>query len=327
MNPNLKKLPDAFLSRLGLIFPATKAPQLLDTFTHLKPTTFRINSLKTSPTKLAPELRKAGFDYKQLNWHKNGCILKERRQTKSLINSEFFENGLIYLQSLSSMLPALILNPAPGEKILDLCAAPGSKTTQIAAMMKNEGEILAIEKFQIRYDKLQANLQRQGIKIATAQFADGKYTWIEKPDYFDRVLVDAPCTNEALFNTIYPRSFKRWREKHILAMARLQTKLLISGLRSLKPGGLLLYCTCTYGPEENERTVSNLLEQFPRHTEVLPLGTELPNFSPALREYGREKFAESLLHARRVLPTSEMHGFFLCLIRKKEVLPQQDEAQ
>ncbi len=317
MNPSIKKLPAGFLSRLEHIFPRSKHLLLLESFTRLKPTTFRLNLLKTTPSKALRLLEQSGFQVKPVHWHRDAFILKNRGLTRKLTSSELFEQGLIYLQSLSSMIPALVLKPMPGEKILDLCAAPGGKTTLMAMTMENRGEILAVEKYALRYEKLKANIERQGAKIVRTEMKDGKYTWIENQDYFDRTLVDAPCTNEALFNTIYPRSFKRWREKHVLAMSRLQAKLLVSAFRALRPGGQLLYSTCTFGPEENERVVSGLLEQFPRQLEALPLGLELPNFSPALREYGREKFCEGLVYARRVLPTPEMHGLFLCLMRKR----------
>jgi NOL1/NOP2/sun family putative RNA methylase len=316
VHPNLHKLPADFLAKMKAILPPARAPRLLDTFTSLKPTTFRVNTLVADHETITRELRALGIQYTRLNWYTDAYVLKDRRKTKALANSEIYSKGQIYLQSFSSMLPPLFLAPKPDDRVLDMCAAPGSKTTQMAAMMKNQGSILAIEKSRIRYDKLLANLSTQNAKLVIPQLGDSLHVCDTKREHFDKVLVDAPCTNEALINTIYPRTHRRWRQKNVVSMSRLQSKLLSAGFRALKPGGELVYSTCTYAPEENERVITGLLREFPDSANALPLGRKLPNFSPALRRYQGEDYSRQLQHARRVLPTAEMHGFFLCLIGK-----------
>jgi len=317
VNKNLRKLPTEFLTTMKAIFPASRAPRLLDTFTSHKPTTFRVNTLVANHEMVEHELRSLGIQWSRWNWYDGAYSLRDRRKTKTLTNSTLYSGGQIYLQSLSSMLPPLFLAPKPNDRVLDMCAAPGSKTTQMAALMKNQGSIMAIEKSKIRYDKLLANLELQNATLVRPYLGDSQRISSSKKEQFDKVLVDAPCTNEALINTIYPRTYKRWRQKHVLSMARLQSKLLSAGFRALKPGGKLIYSTCTYAPEENEGVISGLLREHPDSASTIPLGRKLPNFSPALRSYQGEDYSRQLQHARRVLPSAEMHGFFLCLIGKR----------
>jgi len=295
-------LPTEFINRLKNIIPANQLENVLASFSLQKPITFRINTLQSSIEDVLKEIDATPVP----NFDNVFQVPSDQREQLSY--SKPFLDGHIYIQSVSSMLAPLILKPQPGEEILDLTAAPGSKTTQMAAMMNNTGRIAAVEKVRGRYFKLKNNCQRQGVTCVDFYCKDGATVWRSCENRFDRVLLDAPCSSEGRFNTNDPKSFQYWGEKKIKDMARKQWKLLYSAFRSLKSGGVLVYSTCTFAPEENERQIARLVKKF--GDDVIIQNNELPidNIQPGL---------ESIPNAIRILPNEMMDGFFLCRIVKR----------
>lgn len=170
--------------------------------------------------------------------------------------------GYIYVQEVSSMLPPIILNPQPGERVLDISAAPGSKTTLLSQLMMNRGMVVANDVDVGRTSALASNVDRLGcVNVIITQY-DGSLFGEKYPDYFDRVLVDAPCS---AIGTIYKNKevAKWWSWKNVQKLVRVQRRLIESGFKALKPGGRMVYSTCTITPQENEEVVDFLLNKYP----------------------------------------------------------------
>lgn len=215
------------------------------------------------------------------------------------------------------MLPALVLAPQPGETVLDLTAAPGSKTTQIACLMRGQGRMIANDNNRIRFFKLKANVEAQGASNVELSLRAGEVLGRTHPGVFDRVLVDAPCSAEGRFQVREPASLRYWKPRKVQEMARKQRRLLASGLAAVKPGGVLVYSTCTFAPEENEGMVDWALSKFGAAVMLEPIALELPNRMPGLTRWEGKVFDPSVARTARILPTPDMEGFFLARFRKR----------
>ena len=177
----------------------------------------------------------------------------------------YHEAGVYYLQEASAMSAVALLDPQPGEKICDLCAAPGGKTTQIAGKMLGEGFLLCNEINPKRAKILSRNIERMGVANALVTNEHPARLAEKFPGYFDRVLIDAPCSGEGMFRK-EEAAVTDWSQETVEMCARRQAEILHSGAALLKPGGRLVYSTCTFAPEENEQTIENFLQAHPEFT-------------------------------------------------------------
>lgn len=328
-------LPETFVERMKILFGAYTS-QIEKTFVE-RPTTFRINTLKTlKHENIKAVLSESGFKMKEVPWNKGAFVLQNKSK-RELTELPLYNEGKIYIQSLASMVPPLILNPQPGDKVLDLTAAPGSKTSQMAVMMQRTGELVANDVNKVRFFKLKHNMELLGVDLRAQDFApvqernasldwkftlkmeDGSRLCGEMPEYFDKILLDAPCSAEARFVIGDVKSFGYWSEKKIKEMASKQRKLLFSAWHALKPGGTLVYSTCTFAPEENELQVSKLLERYPDTAEVENISAVLSGLKsfPVLSEWKNKKFHPGIKNTLRILPNNEIEGFFVAKIKKK----------
>lgn len=285
------------------------------TFTQPKPTTFRVNTLKVSRKSVEEKLGTYGFHLRAVPWYSDAFILGEGR-LRELEKTEVYLKGEIYVQSLSSMLPPLVLGPEAGERVLDLTAAPGGKTTQMACLMNGEGEIVAIESNRIRYLKLKANVELQGAGNVTSILGYGESVHKKYPAHFDRVLLDAPCSAEGRFEVREPSSHRYWTLRRIQEVAKTQRKLLFSALTALKPGGVLVYSTCTFAPEENEGVINEAVKTFDGDIQLESIKLSLPNQMSGMTTWEGKNFHSWHRKAVRILPTFNMEGFFIARIRK-----------
>lgn len=308
-------LPAGFLERLGRILSPAQFDGWRAALAAAPPAALRLNPLRAAPAAVQAELEAAGFSLSPVDWAPEGFLL-EPDQRRALTESAAFAEGRVYLQNLASMLPPLLLDPRPGEEVLDLCAAPGSKTTQIAALMQNQGRLAAVERSRSRFFKLQAVCRQLGAEVAT-YLADGRGVGRKTPGRFDRVLVDAPCSSEGRFRLEAPQTYGYWSEKKVREMARLQKRLLLSGWQSLKPGGVLVYSTCTYAPEENEAVLEDLLRRVGAAVEIEAVDLPIANLAPGLGCWQGRDYHPQVQRSWRVLPTPAMEGFFLARLRKR----------
>ena len=278
---------------------------------------FRVNTLKITEAQAMEKINALGIDATALDNFPNTFILAPE-QKSLLSHSDLFSQGYCYIQNLSSMLPVFILNPSQKDRVLDIAAAPGSKTTQIAVSMNNQGWISAVEINKGRFFKLKENLKTQGIKNTHTYLMDGSLVWKKCPEEFDKILVDAPCSSESRFNENNPETFAYWSEKKIKEMVKKQKRLIFSAFLSLKPGGTMIYATCSYAPEENEQILNYLLRKFDGNAEIEAIQLPLDNVQQEIPEWQGKKLHESIKNAIRILPNGIMDGFFMCKIRKQK---------
>ena len=312
MKDRINKLPQEFLHKLKKIYPAQYV-QIANTFLKKRPSTFRINYSKTDLINLRKNLVNQRVKFKELSYPKGAFLL--RSPLRSLQNTDIYQQGLVFVQNISSMIPALILAPENKEKILDLCAAPGAKTTQIFSLAP-EAQIVAIEKIRTRYYKLLANLKIQGVENPKVMLIDAIWARKKFPEYFNKILADVPCTAEGRFNLTNPKSFKYWKQRKVSEMAHKQKKLLHAAFFALCEGGTLVYSTCTFSPEENEAIINWFLNKFKDKIEILPVRIPLSNVREGLVRWGDRKFSQSLRLAKRIIPNDTMEGFFIAKLKK-----------
>jgi NOL1/NOP2/sun family putative RNA methylase len=281
------------------------------------PDYIRCNTLKIKPDELKKRLESYGWKVTVPFEEYPEIMLAERFGPGELGNSKEHLLGYFYVQEVSSMLPMLALKPKPNEIVLDLCASPGSKTTQAAAMMENTGTIIANEVSMGRVGILNTNLERCGVSnvIVTRKEGVAFCNQILKKSKlrFDKILVDAPCSGEGTLRKS-PKTFAMWNSNMIKKIAGVQRRLSEAALELLNVGGEMIYSTCTLSPEENEMIVNNLLEKFNIELEEidLPLKTR-----PGITEWEAEKLNEELKKCVRLYPQdNDTDGFFVAKIRK-----------
>ena len=294
-------LPESLLTRLTNQFGIVATRALLLAMSEKRLPTFRVNTLKGTDENVMSTLRECAIQFERVKDVPHAFLVKNKTD-KELLAHALTTSGKIYLQGLTSMLPALVLDPQPEETILDLCAAPGSKTSQIAALMKNTGRLVACEIDEVRFQKLEHTLALQSASAETIR-VDATLLHTSQPEQFDRVLADVPCSAEGRMNLNDRRSFSFWSQKNITEHAKLQRRLLRSAVACLKPGGTLVYSTCTLAPEENEDMIAWLVLEFPF---MKPMSITLP--FPT--KQGSHKTAT-------LLPTSRYEGFFVATLVKK----------
>ncbi len=305
------------MDRLRRILPADRVDDCLETFKRQIPGTFRVNVLTGSIDGVLDELVTDGFEVATMSWPEGGYVVPGG-QRSALTRCAACVEGRIYVQNPSSMIPPVLLDPQADDWVLDLAAAPGGKTTHLAALMANAGRISAVESVRSRFHRMRANLERNGVNNTQTYLKDGTKVWRQCPEQFDRVLLDAPCSSEGRFHALDPAGHAYWSEKKIREMNRKQRRLLYSAVRCLKPGGILVYSTCTFAPEENEAVIHRALEQFGTALEVeeiaLPGGVQ--NVSAGLRRWHKAEFDPRVERGVRILPDGIMEAFFVTVLRK-----------
>jgi len=308
-------LPELFVSRLRCILPPDQQRGCLEAMAAPRATAFRANALKGQPDDTIAELRQQGFALQSVGWRQDMYLVREE-QRRDLTECQAWAEGRIYLQNPSSVLPPVLLDPQPGEEILDLAAAPGGKTVQLAEMMQNRGRIAAVDVARPRFFRLQRTLELCGVTCADTYLRDGAGVWHQCPERFDRVLLDAPCSAEGRIRAQDPDSFSSWSEKRIRQISRRQRRLLFSAVQSLKPGGRIVYATCTFAPEENELVVEKALKRFGSSLEVEEIKLPVANQAAGLTRWRDKPLRADLARCARVVPDGVMAGFFMARIRK-----------
>lgn len=344
---SITSIPEAFTERLETMFGPSLCRSLDSTFVE-RPTTFRVNTIKAERDEILRTLSQEGFGTKKVPWYPDAFILRGKTK-RELTELPIYTEGKIYIQSLASMVPPLVLEPQAGERVLDLTAAPGSKTSQIAAMMSTEGELVANDVNKVRFFKLKHNMEQLGVvsprhseqseeslgpsdvgavKGSFVDTQDDKGTWNftlrlehgaslcnEFPESFDKILLDAPCSAESRFVAGNPKTFGYWKERKIKEMAYKQRQLLFAAWNALKPGGTLVYSTCTFAPEENEVQISRLLERND-NVEVLPVAIDGLKALPCISEWKEKTLHEGVKHTLRIRPDETIEGFYIAKLRK-----------
>ena len=305
-----RKLPSDFVDELYEQYTPITVDKILTGMLGERNTTLRVNTIKYNIQELMKYLREKNIKFERVSWYKDALIIKNANE-KEIQKLDIYEKGYIYLQSLSSMVPPLVLNPKPGEKVLDLTAAPGSKTTQMAAMMKNDGYILANELDKIRCERLQYNIEKQGANIVEVINNRGEKVGEEYQEKFDKVLLDAPCSGEGRFLGNNVGTYRNWSKRTVRELAKLQKKLFKSAYTALKPNGMMVYSTCTLNKDENENVLQWAIENF--NVKLLDINID---FKEKMQGFN-DGLDGSINKAIRILPSKNMEGFFVAKLKKK----------
>lgn len=259
-------LPQAFIDKMAALLPSR---QELDAFVSIchqsLRKSIRVNQLKISVCDFKQRMQAQGWQLTPIPWCEAGFWLTrpEEQESTPLGNTAEHLAGLFYIQEASSMLPpvALFAKLNTPERVLDMAAAPGSKTTQISALMSNQGLLVANELSSSRLKVLSATIQRLGAANVAMSHFDGEVFGQWLPETFDAILLDAPCGGEGTVRKD-PQAMQNWSEQALQDISAVQKRLIDSAFLALKPGGTLVYSTCTLSPEENQQVVQWLLEQY-----------------------------------------------------------------
>ncbi len=267
----------------------------------------RINTLKCEIEQVVENLARR-FELKRIPWCEEGFYIN----TENYGDIMEYRLGLIFPQEAASMIPPLLLELSNKDIVLDMCAAPGAKTTQIAQYMENRGCVIANETNIRRINVLISNLQRCGVLNTQVTRFDGRF-FSKYENCFDSVLVDAPCSNAGMVRKNF-KYLKSWREKEIEHLSRLQKALIIAGYKTLKNGGILVYSTCTLDPAENEEVVDHLLRNT--DAEIEEIGLPLRKREPFVN-FGDKEYTSEVRKCLRIHPQdNDTEGFFVAKIRK-----------
>lgn len=304
------KLPLDFIENLYKTYNTRIADKILLGMGERRFTTLRVNTLKSNVEEVKECLEKQNIEFEIVLWYKDAIIIKNAQES-DLQKMDLYKDGKIYLQSLSSMIPPLVLNPKEGEKVLDLTAAPGSKTTQMVALMKNEGYILANELDKLRCERLKYNVNMQGAKIVETINENGSTIGDKYPEYFDKVLLDTPCSGEGRFIANDVKTYKNWSTKQVEELIKVQKDLFTSAVKALKINGEMVYSTCTLNLKENEEIVNWAIKEYPLELEQIKI--DLKNTIKGVMKGLDSSLSKSI----KMIPTKNQEGFYIAKLRKR----------
>lgn len=277
--------------------------KIIEGYNQKRFTTLRVNTLKSKVSYICSVLSGNNIEYEKVSWNNEALIIKNANEI-DIKELEIYKNGEIYLQSLSSMMPAIILEPKENEDILDMTAAPGGKTTQIAALTNNKANITACEMNTVRADRLKYNVEKQGATSVTVLKEDSR----RLNDYFsfDKILLDAPCSGSGTILLNNERTYKNFSENLVKKTIKSQKDLLKKAIKILKPGHELVYSTCSILKQENENIIKEIIEKG--QAEVMPINEEKLKDIPKLKS--------NIDGALTVCPNEYYEGFFVAKLRK-----------
>ena len=278
--------------------------KIIEGYNQKRFTTLRVNTLKAKVSYICSVLSENNIEYEKVSWNNEALIIKNANEI-DIKELEIYKNGEIYLQSLSSMMPAIILEPKENEDILDMTAAPGGKTTQIAALTNNKANITACEMNTVRADRLKYNIEKQGATSVTVLKEDSR----RLNDYFsfDKILLDAPCSGSGTILLNNERTYKNFSENLVKKTIKSQKDLLKKAIKILKPGHELVYSTCSILKQENENTIKEIIEKG--QAEVMAINEGKLKDIPKLKS--------NIDGALTVCPNEYYEGFFVVKLRKK----------
>ena len=293
---------DFLKNTLETQYAETQVNSILEGLTKSRKTTIRVNTIKTSMTEIKEILEKEEISFKEVPWNDFALIIENADENR-IRKLQIYNNGEIYMQSLSSMIPPIVLNPQANESILDMAAAPGGKTTKMACLSNNQAMITACEKNKIRCDKLKYNLEKQGANRVTIMQEDAR----KLSDFFkfDKILLDAPCSGSGTINITDSNLEKYFSKELYIRAIKTQKELLEKAAKIVKIGGEIVYSTCSVLKDENEKIIQNILNK--NNFEIVPINmniTEIPILPTTI---------EGTLC---VCPTKIYEGFYVAKIKK-----------
>lgn len=298
-----QRLPDFFVSLLKGQYGEEVFGRILKGYAARRKVTLRVNRLKANKESVAAALSSAGISYRKVPWFSDAFIVEEERED-AVRRLSVYEEGKIYLQSLSSMIPPLVVDPKEKENILDMAAAPGGKTTELASLSGNAALITACEMNKIRARRLEYNLKKQGATRASVMIADGSR--LDPYLSFHKILLDAPCSGSGTVFVDEGGGDRLFSEKMLKECVKAQEELLKKAIELVKIGGTVVYSTCSVLYEENEAILEKALAAG--NAEIVPIERE--------RFEGVPLLPVRVEGALSVCPSELYEGFFVSQIRK-----------
>lgn len=309
-------LPEAFTNRMQKMLKE-EYPDFLQSYNETRNQALRLNPLKGDSGRF---LDVSSFHLTPVPFAENGYYYEEEDRPGK---HPYHEAGVYYIQEASAMLPAQLLDAKPGERVLDLCAAPGGKSTQIGAAMGGEGILICNEIHPARAKILSENIERMGITNAIVVNHSPDVLAQHFPAYFDRILVDAPCSGEGMFRK-NEEACSEWSPENVTMCAERQDEILDYAAQMLAVGGRLVYSTCTFAPEEDEGSVSRFLK---RHPEFSVVPVEYRDGMEAGHPEWVEGAADGVEHTIRLWPHKlKGEGHFAAVLRKEGTLLSGERA-
>ena len=297
------QLPEFLIEKLKSQYGEELKNEIVDGYSKRRVTTFRVNTIKSNNDEIEQVLKSLNFEYEKPSWSEDAYILKNNSE-QDIEKLDVYKDGKIYLQSLSSMLPPIVLNPKEGKDILDMAAAPGGKTTQMAALSNNKAHITACEMNNIRIEKLKYNIEKQGASCVYIMQKDSRQ--IDDFFSFDQILLDSPCSGSGTLYIEDPNINKYFTTVLVEKSTKAQFALLKKALRILKPGEEMVYSTCSILKEENEEIVKKAM--MTAKCEIVKIEFDGMEELPIL--------PTQIEGTLCVMPTEYYEGFYIAKIRK-----------
>jgi NOL1/NOP2/sun family putative RNA methylase len=305
-------LPIDFVNRMKTML-GVQYDSFIESYSKESYKSLRINPLKGDLCKL---INSTNWDLNSIPWCANGYYYDPATQPGK---HPLHEAGAYYIQEASAMLPAVLLNVKPGDKVLDLCAAPGGKSTQIALAMNNQGLLVSNEIIPNRAKILSENIERMGIRNAIVTNADSETLANKFPVFFNKIMVDAPCSGEGMFRK-NPEACNEWSLENVNICANRQLEILENAAKMLAPGGRMVYSTCTFSPEENEGTIYRFLKNHPEFS-LVDSEINIDGFDNGHFEYLKDAdltFKSEIEKCIRLWPHKiDGEGHFAAMLEKK----------
>jgi len=309
-----KYLPKELIEILEKIYSTKQLDTIYRSFYSGRSTSFRVNNLRGNQSEVMEELMSSKIKAVNHPIIKNAFIVKDKKES-ALRKLEVYKCGKIYLQNISSMLPPLFLDLKEDNVILDMCAAPGGKSLYMADLTNNKAIILANDVNEVRRERLNYNIEKQGASSVIALGSDGCTIGKRLNMYFDRILLDAPCSGEGTIKINSNKYLSSWSKRKIELASKLQKKLVDSAYNALKSGGIMVYSTCTLNPFENEEIINYALGKYKDLT-LEKIDINLQNIIRGITRYDGKIYSDELKKSLRVIPNDHMEGFFIAKLLK-----------
>ena len=283
-------------------------PKILEGLKEKKEFSFRINRHKAN-LEAVDELKEEGYEPKKVGWSDYVYTLP-MEERKQITKSKPYTSNKIYIQNLSSIIAANALDIDENDWVLDLAAAPGGKSLIFSEKAR---KVSAVEPDKKRFFRMKRNFKEHGAKNIQTYNKDGRFVYKATGPIFDKVFLDAPCSSEAHIDL--KEGITWWNLKRVRRFSKLQKELIISAFESLKPGGEMIYATCTFSPEENEEVIDFLLKKYPNAV-VLEVDLPIDNIQEGITHWEDKEYNEEVKKCVRILPKDAYSGFFFTKIKK-----------
>ncbi len=308
-------LPNSFIKKLEEIYNLEDLKLVLNWFKFKRITSLRVNTLKSNPKEIEDFFKENNIDFEKINFLQNTYTI-DKKHEYFLKWSRIFYDGKIYIQWITSQIPVTLLELQKWDKVLDITAAPWSKTTQISAILENSWEIIACEQNQIRFDKLNYNIKLQWCTNVKAIKTDAnKIKNLFKNETFDKIIFDAPCSAEWRIDLNNEKTYWFWSEKNILNKQKIQKEIIDNTINLLKKWWIFIYSTCTLVPEENEEIIDYILDKY-KNFKVEEICINFEFARKGMTEFNSKKFNKEISKTIRILPSKINEGFFICKLIK-----------